>query len=31
MVSVALNHAAELLGVSPHELPLPATADEMGM
>ncbi|WP_339104284.1 hypothetical protein [Haloterrigena salinisoli] len=28
---MALDHAAELLGVSPHELPVPAAAEDMGM
>ncbi|QSG09305.1 DUF7111 family protein [Halapricum desulfuricans] len=28
---MALDHAAELLGVSPHDLPVPAPADDMGM
>ncbi|RQH00043.1 DUF7111 family protein [Natrarchaeobius oligotrophus] len=28
---VALDHAAELLGVAPHELPVPAAAEDMGM
>lgn len=28
---MALDHAAELLGVSPHELPIPAVAEDMGM
>jgi hypothetical protein len=28
---MALDHAAELLGVSPHDLPVPADAADMGM
>jgi len=28
---MALDHAAELLGVSPHDLPVPDDADDMGM
>ncbi len=28
---MALDHAAELLGVSPHELPIPPAAEDMGM
>ena len=28
---MALDHAAELLGVSPTDLPIPAAADDMGM
>ena len=28
---MALDHAAELLGVSPHELPVPDAAADMGM
>jgi len=28
---MALDHAAELLGVSPHDLPVPDPADDMGM
>ncbi len=28
---MALDHAAELLGVSPHDLPVPDEADDMGM
>jgi len=28
---MALDHAAELLGVSPHDLPVPEEADDMGM
>ena len=28
---VALDHAAELLGVSPHDLPVPDSAADMGM
>ncbi|GAB3666253.1 DUF7111 family protein [Halopiger thermotolerans] len=28
---MALDHAAELLGVSPHDLPIPAAAEDMGM
>mgnify|MGYP000029453781 CR=1 FL=1 len=28
---MALDHAAELLGVSPHELPIPEPAEDMGM
>jgi hypothetical protein len=28
---MALDHAAELLGVSPHDLPVPDTATDMGM
>ncbi|UPW00259.1 hypothetical protein M0R88_17335 [Halorussus gelatinilyticus] len=28
---MALDHAAELLGVSPHDLPVPEDADDMGM
>lgn len=28
---MALDHAAELLGVSPHDLPVPAAAEDMGM
>jgi len=28
---MALDHAAELLGVSPHDLPIPGPADDMGM
>jgi hypothetical protein len=28
---VALDHAAELLGVSPHDLPVPEPAEDMGM
>ncbi len=28
---MALDHAGELLGVSPHELPIPAAAEDMGM
>jgi hypothetical protein len=28
---MALDHAAELLGVSPHDLPIPETAEDMGM
>jgi hypothetical protein len=28
---MALDHAAELLGVSPHDLPVPDAADDLGM
>lgn len=28
---MALDHAAELLGVSPHDLPVPERAEDMGM
>jgi hypothetical protein len=28
---MALDHAGELLGVSPHDLPVPEPADDMGM
>ncbi|ADQ67663.1 hypothetical protein C499_17934 [Halogeometricum borinquense DSM 11551] len=28
---MALDHAAELLGVSPHDLPVPEDAEDMGM
>ncbi|MCU4718408.1 DUF7111 family protein [Halapricum hydrolyticum] len=28
---MALDHAAELLGVSPHDLPVPEPAEDMGM
>ncbi|WP_224332153.1 DUF7111 family protein [Haloprofundus halobius] len=28
---MALDHAAELLGVSPHDLPVPDDAEDMGM
>jgi len=28
---MALDHAAELLGVSPHDLPIPEPAADMGM
>ena len=28
---MALDHAAELLGCSPHDLPVPADAEDMGM
>ena len=28
---MALDHAAELLGASPHELPVPSAAEDMGM
>ncbi len=28
---MALDHAAELLGVSPHEIPIPDAAADMGM
>lgn len=28
---IALDHAAELLGVAPHDLPIPDPADDMGM
>jgi hypothetical protein len=28
---MALDHAAELLGRSPHDLPIPAPAQDMGM
>ena len=28
---MALDHAAEVLGVSTHELPIPSAADDMGM
>ncbi|WP_222919660.1 hypothetical protein [Natrinema sp. SYSU A 869] len=28
---MALDHAGELLGVSPHNLPIPAAAEDMGM
>ena len=28
---MALDHAAELLGVSPHEIPVPYAAADMGM
>lgn len=28
---VALDHAAELLGVPPHDLPVPDAAEDMGM
>ncbi|QLG51285.1 DUF7111 family protein [Natrinema halophilum] len=28
---MALDHAGELLGVSPHDLPIPAAAEDMGM
>jgi hypothetical protein len=28
---MALDHAAELLGVSPHDLPVPDSAADMGM
>ena len=28
---MALDHAAELLGVAPHDLPVPTEAEDMGM
>jgi hypothetical protein len=28
---MALDHAAELLGVSPHDLPVPENAEDLGM
>ncbi|QCC52299.1 DUF7111 family protein [Halapricum salinum] len=28
---MALDHAGELLGVSPHDLPIPEPAEDMGM
>ncbi|WP_049923106.1 DUF7111 family protein [Halopiger djelfimassiliensis] len=28
---MALDHVAELLGVSPHDLPIPAAAEDLGM
>ncbi|MFB6177575.1 MAG: hypothetical protein ABEI99_10605 [Halobaculum sp.] len=28
---MALDHAAELLGVSPHDLPVPEPAEDLGM
>jgi len=28
---MALDHAAELLGVAPHELPVPTAAEDLGM
>lgn len=28
---MALDHAAELLGVAPHDLPVPEAAEDMGM
>ncbi|MFC4248831.1 hypothetical protein ACFOZ7_18190 [Natribaculum luteum] len=28
---MALDHVAELLGVSPHDLPIPEAAEDMGM
>jgi len=28
---MALDHAGELLGVAPHDLPVPEAADDMGM
>ncbi|WP_265110976.1 DUF7111 family protein [Halosolutus halophilus] len=28
---MALDHAGELLGVSPHDLPVPPAAEDMGM
>ncbi|PSP32910.1 hypothetical protein BRC64_05240 [Halobacteriales archaeon QH_10_67_22] len=28
---IALDHAAELLGCSPHDLPVPDAAEDMGM
>lgn len=28
---MALDHAGELLGVSPHDLPIPGAAEDMGM
>ncbi|SIS18432.1 DUF7111 family protein [Natronorubrum thiooxidans] len=28
---MALDHVAELLGVSPHDLPIPTAAEDMGM
>ncbi|SDJ87241.1 DUF7111 family protein [Natronorubrum texcoconense] len=28
---MALDHAGELLGVSPHDLPIPTAAEDMGM
>jgi len=28
---MALDHAAELLGVSPHDIPIPEPAEDMGM
>ncbi|NEU59039.1 hypothetical protein [Halorussus sp. MSC15.2] len=28
---MALDHAAELLGVAPHDLPIPGDAEDMGM
>ena len=28
---MALDHAAELLGVAPHDLPIPDPAEDMGM
>jgi hypothetical protein len=28
---VALDHAGELLGVAPHDLPVPGPAEDMGM
>lgn len=30
-LDMALDHAAELLGVSPHDLPVPDAAGDMGM
>jgi len=30
-LDMALDHAAELLGVSPHDLPVPEAAADMGM
>jgi hypothetical protein len=30
-LDMALDHAAELLGVSPHDLPVPDEAEDMGM
>ncbi len=29
--NMALDHAAELLGVAPHDLPVPEDAEDMGM
>jgi len=28
---MALDHAAELLGIAPHEIPVPDAAEDMGM
>ena len=28
---MALDHAAELLGIDPHDLPVPTAAEDMGM